>query len=404
MDQYVNYLSWIDEKQKEIEDLLVQWSNIHSGTDNLKGLSEILSALKTSFSETGGVIEELALAPKKTLTSKGDILEKPLGKALKITMRPDAETQILLGGHMDIAYAKENKLPPCQKKKGGIYVGRGTADMKGGLLVMLFALLSLEKSPFAERIGWQVFITPDEEIGSPGSRPQWIELAKGKKLALIFEPSFPDGKLVSGRKGSVNYSLAVQGKAAHAGREFHLGANAITSIARFALAAESLNEIGDELHVNIGYIKGGGPVNSVPHRAFLRLNIRSNVPKEMKTAQSKLKEIAEMENQRKDIKAILYQDSIRPPKLFDKRTRSVFELLKLSAKHLGIPLDWKASGGVCDGNILANQGIITIDTMGGVGGNLHTAEEYIKLSSIAQRAKLTARFLMQIAAGEVTIP
>lgn len=404
MDQYINYISWIDDKQDTIEKLLVQWANIHSGTDNLNGLSTILSMLKDAFSETGGVIEEVSLTPKKTLTSKGTILEKPLGKALKITMRPESEIQVLLGGHMDIAYSKESKLAPCYKKKGGIYVGRGTVDMKGGLLVMLYSLLALEKSPFAKRVGWQVLITPDEEIGSPGSRPLWIDLAKGKNLALIFEPSFPDGKLVSARKGSVNYSLAVQGKAAHAGREFHLGANAITSIARFALAAEGLNDIGDELHVNIGYIKGGGPVNSVPDRAFLRLNIRSNIPKEMKTAQTKLKEISEIENNRKDIKTLLFQDSNRPPKLFDKRTRSVFELLKLSAKHLKVHLDWKPSGGVCDGNIIANQGVVTIDTLGAIGGNLHTEKEYVKLNSITQRAKLTARFLMQIAAGEITIP
>ena len=221
---------------------------------------------------------------------------------------------------------------------------------------------------------------------------------------MIFEPPFPNGRLVSSRKGSVNFSLSIQGKATHVGREFHLGTNAITSIARFALAADSLGDPKEGLTVNIGYIKGGGPVNTVPDRAFLRLNIRSNTPKHMKIVQAKLKEIAEIENNRKNLKALLFQDSIRPPKQFDKRTRSIYELLKLSASSLDIEIDWKPSGGVCDGNILSNQGVVTIDTLGAVGGNLHTAKEYVYLSSIPERAKLTARFLMQIAAKEINIP
>ena len=124
----------------------------------------------------------------------------------------------------------------------------------------------------------------------------------------------------------------------------------------------------------------------------------------MQLAQTKLKEIVKIENNRENIQASLFQDSLRPPKIFDKRTRTVFGSLKQSAKHLGIHLDWRASGGVCDGNLLANQGLLTIDTLGAVGGGLHTEEEYVKLQSIIDRSKLAARFLMQIAAGEIQIP
>lgn len=404
VDQYLSYLDSIDPLKDEMTELLMQWVNIHSGSDHLEGLKLMRRALADAFNQLEGEMEEIPLPPRKLMNKRGLMIEEQLGKALKISKRPEAEIQILLGGHMDIAHSKKQHLKKCYLKSDDQLIGRGSVDMKGGLLIMLQALLCFEKSPFVNRIGWEILITPDEEIGSPGSQSLWNKAAKGKKLALIFEPSFPDGSLVSSRKGSANFTLSIIGKSAHAGRSFHDGENAILSACRFALAAESLNDLASDLTVNIGFLNGGGPVNVVPDSALLKFNIRCQTPQEMQLAQTKLKEIVKIENNRENIQASLFQDSLRPPKIFDKRTRTVFEALKRSAKHLGIKIDWHASGGVCDGNILANQGLITIDTMGAVGGGLHTEKEYIILSSITERSKLTARFLMQIAAGEIQIP
>jgi glutamate carboxypeptidase len=404
IDQYHPHLLWIDDKKKVFTELLESWVNIHSGTDHQEGLSKMLRSLETSFKVLGGEMETISLPARKILTKKGRIIEEPLGQALLVAKRPEAPIQVLLGGHMDIALSKTQALKKCVIKNHQKMIGRGSVDMKAGLLILLTALTSLEESPFSDRIGWQVLITPDEEVGSPGSQPLWIKLSKEKKLALLFEPSFPDGHLVSGRKGSANYTLAIQGKAAHAGRSFQEGENAILSAARFALAAESMNDLESGLTINIGFILGGGPVNIVPDHAYLKFNVRCQTSQEMQIAQSKIKEIAQIENNRINLQTTLFQDSARPPKIFDKRTRLLFESLKQSAKHLNIPLDWRSSGGVCDGNILAGQGLATIDTMGGIGGNLHTEQEYVDLQSIIDRSKLAARFLMQIAAGEIQIP
>ena len=242
IDQYHPHLHWIDGKKKVFTELLESWVNIHSGTDQQEGLSKMLHALEASFKVLDGQMEAISLPARKMLTKNGKIIEEPLGQALLVAKRPEAPIQVLLGGHMDIALSRTQALKKCIIKNHQTLIGRGSVDMKAGLLILLTALTSLEQSPFAGRIGWQVLISPDEEVGSPGSQPLWIKLCKGKKLALIFEPSFPDGHLVSARKGSANYTLAIQGKAAHAGRSFHEGENAILSAARFALAAESLND------------------------------------------------------------------------------------------------------------------------------------------------------------------
>ncbi|HPR17702.1 MAG TPA: M20/M25/M40 family metallo-hydrolase, partial [Candidatus Cloacimonadota bacterium] len=66
--------------------------------------------------------------------------------------------------------------------------GPGTADMKGGLCVMLHALLAFEKTADADRLGYDVMINSDEETGSLASRDLIEELARGKYAALTYEP------------------------------------------------------------------------------------------------------------------------------------------------------------------------------------------------------------------------
>lgn len=399
--KYLPHLEWIDDNLELMVSLVESWANIHSGSENLQGLSEMMSSLENAFSSLEGSMKKIHLSRRQRITPNGDIVKDHLGEALCITKHPDAPLKVFLGGHMDIAYLKDQPLEKCQRKNKKTLCGRGTADMKGGLVVMLTALQALEKSPLAGRIGWEVLITPDEEIGSPGSQDLLTQAAKRHQLALIFEPTFPDGSLVSARKGSANFTLVAQGKAAHAGRDFHLGHNAITAVARFALAAESLTNLDKEITVNIGDIKGGGLTNIVPDRAYCRLNVRFGEKKQFAQIKEKLASIVEMENNGKGITMTLHQDTIRPPKAFDAKSKALFEDLKLCAEELDIELRWKSTGGVCDGNILADAGLPTVDTLGVVGGNMHTAEEYLLISSLVERAKLVASFLMHLAETKV---
>lgn len=224
-----------------------------------------------------------------------------------------------------------------------------------------------------------------------GSRDLIAQHAKGHDVGLVFEPSFPDGSIVSARKGSANFTIIARGKAAHAGRDFHLGDNAITKIARFAIEAEALTDDSKEITVNIGHIEGGGPVNIVPDLAVCRLNVRMREDKDLKMVKGKLKELAEK------YAVELTQDSERPPKPFDEKTQQLFAAFKECAAEFGMELKWSPSGGVCDGNTLAGAGLPTIDTLGMVGGGIHTPKEYAELGSLKERAKLLALFLMHFA-------
>ena len=118
----------------------------------------------------------------------------------------------------------------------GTLNGPGVADMKGGLAVLLAALKAVESSPDADRLGYELVINSDEEVGSPASAELIALAAQGKRAALTYEPAaLPDGTLAGARPGSGNFSFIVRGRSAHAGRNPEDGRNALVAAAELAL-------------------------------------------------------------------------------------------------------------------------------------------------------------------------
>jgi glutamate carboxypeptidase len=95
---------------------------------------------------------------------------------------------------------------------------------------------------------------------------------------------------------------------------------------------------------------------------------------------------------------------LSPPKILDARSTELLDQIKHCGKELGLALSSRPSGGASDGNKLAAAGLPVIDSLGPVGGNLHSDQEYVILPSLVERSKLTALFLMKLAAGEFDLP
>lgn len=403
MEMYRAHLRWIKTQHEEMVALLQEWSEINSGSSNLEGLQIMLATLKEAFIPLGGAIHEIPLPNHVHINSLGKSEETPVGAALRIQKRPEAPIKVLLVGHYDTVYPKESPFQKTEFLDNNTLRGPGTADMKGGLIIMLKALEALEQSPFASQIGWEVLLNPDEEIGSVSSHHLLRESAQRSHVGLIFEPSFPDGSLASSRRGSSNFTIVSRGRAAHAGRDFHLGHNAITSMARFMLAADSLNDPDQGITVNIGHIEGGGPTNIVPDLAICRLNVRVEQAEHFDAIIEKLTAAAQAECE-EGIELTLHDHGFRPPKPFDRHHQVLFEALRETASScLNLAIRWNPTGGVCDGNTLAAEGLPTIDTLGAVGGNIHTEDEYVHLDSLTKRAMLVACFLMQLSHGDIRL-
>lgn len=401
MKSYTPYLSSIQSQQAEMEALLIEWSHINSGSTHLQGLAQMLIACQQAFSDLEARETILDLPPRKVIDSHGRVQKESLGKALHLIKRPSAPLQVFLGGHLDTVFPKESPFQRTTRHNDGTLQGPGVADLKGGLVVMLHALKALESSPWAENIGWEVLLNPDEEIGSPGSSDFLFRCGKNNQLGLIFEPSLPTGSFVSERKGSANYTLIMRGRSAHAGREYYEGRNAIFALADVLQTLEHFNDPKQSLTVNAGHIEGGGPVNIVPDLAIARVNMRMGQDVNIDELRHTLRDIETSFNSRDGFSFEIVGDITRAPKPFDAKSKKLFEAVKACADDLGQPCSWQPSGGVCDGNIIASAGCPVIDTLGVRGGKIHTHDEFMILESLQERACLTALLLMRLASGEI---
>jgi glutamate carboxypeptidase len=399
-NRYAEQLRWIDSQHDHMIGQVSDWANINSGTHNLDGLAQMSAEVARELRALGGEVSHLDLSARRMIDGRGQTIEKPLGQAVRSRKRPNAPIHIFLGIHIDTVYGMDHPFQQVEKIDANRLRGPGVIDAKGGLCVMFTALAALERSPFAEKIGWEVLINPDEEIGSPGSTTLLHECAKRNRLGLVYEPALADGSLVSSRKGSGNFDIIVHGKAAHAGRDFLAGRNAISAAAALAVQIDKLND-SPEMTMNVARIDGGGPNNIVPDLAIVRVNVRVTTPAMQSQAEKAMQKIVASLDSSNGLRAEMHGGFSSPPKMMDEKSQQLFKQIAQCGQEIGLSLTCKPSGGASDGNKLAAAGLPVIDSLGPRGGNMHSSEEFLVLDSLTERAKLSALLLMKIGSGEM---
>ena len=374
------------------------WAEINSGSRNLEGLADMAYLLSDAFAALPGelVFEEPSLV--EAVDSAGRTIEIGHGKNVHITVRPEAPVQLLFTGHMDTVFGVDHEFQTTTWLEGGVLGGPGVADMKGGIAVMLAALKAVEQSPDAERLGYEVVLNSDEEVGSLGSAALLVQAARGKRAALTYEPAaLPDGTLAGARPGSGNFAIVVRGKSAHAGRNPEDGRNALLAAADLALRLAAAKRPG--LSVNPSRIEGGSPSNVVPDLAILRLNMRPATPEIEAEAKREIADIVAAIATQHDVTIKVSGGFGRPPKPLTPAAEALFNLVKQAGADLGQSIAWQATGGVCDGNNIAACGVPVVDTMGVRGGKIHSMEEFLIVDSLSERAALSALTILRLATG-----
>ncbi len=375
-----------------------RWAAINSGTTNLPGLADIAALLADAFAPLPGDLRLVDPAPEESIAADGSVRPVARGQHLHLSVRPRANRRVLLTGHMDTVFPADHPFQALTEIEPGVINGPGVADMKGGISVMLAALVAFEESAGASALGYDVLINSDEETGSLTSAALITELARGKIAALTFEPAaLPDGTLAGARPGSGNFSFTVTGKSAHAGRNPEEGRNAVLAAADLALRLGTLMRPG--LSVNPAKIDGGGPNNVVPDHAVLRVNLRPSTPGDEAATRAVIAVIVADIAAQHDVQIHTHGGFGRPPKPMDARAEALFGLVRACGADLGQSIAWKASGGVCDGNNIAACGVPVVDTMGVRGGAIHSPSEYLIIDSLSERAMLSALTLYRLANG-----
>lgn len=372
------------------------WAAVNSGTRNLAGLAQMAGLLADAFSVLPGAVELLDPAPVELVDASGQIRILDHGRHLRLRVRPNAPVQLLLTGHMDTVYSADHPFRAVSRRDDGTLHGPGTADMKGGLAIMLAALSAVEAAGL-QHIGYEVVINSDEETGSLASADLLADAARGKHAALTYEPALADGTLAGARGGSGNFSLVVRGRAAHAGRSPHEGRNALVAAA--TLAVRLADAAAPGLTVNPARIDGGGPNNVVPDLAILRVNVRPADAAAAALAGSALEQAVAAVAADHDVTITTHGGFNRPPKPLDRDSQRLFACVAAAGSDLGIPVRWRTTGGVCDGNLIAAAGVPVVDTMGARGGAIHSSEEFLVIASLPERAALSAITIARLGAG-----
>jgi glutamate carboxypeptidase len=367
---------WINAQSPEILTFVKELSSINSWSYNQEGLEVCYTYL----------IEN---CPIKDITVER-IPCKNTASALKITKKNRIKTDknYLFCIHIDTVYPPENTVPVTETDD--YLIGPGVADAKGGIAVLLWTILALEKATLPP-FNWTILINPDEEIGSNASKDLLVQEAKTHNFGFVFEPTLPNGNMVSERKGSYNGELVSTGVSAHAGRHIEQGVNAITPLCALISDIIDFCKTIPTLSVNIGTIHGGTAINQVPDQAKAAFNLRSPNKKDIDTVLHFIKTTI---NHSKSAATLLLKDlSYRPPKVLSKDLQRCIDSYSAAAKELSQTIQFEATGGVCDGNILQDCGLPTLDTLGPVGEFLHSPKERVLKASFCERIQLNTTYI-----------
>ena len=163
---------------------------------------------------------------------------------------------IYLLGHTDTVFPPDFSFQTC-RKEGDWLIGPGTADMKGGLAVLVYALKALHQTGILERLNVTLILGSDEENGSVTSRSLYETERQNASACLVAECAGEKGEIVLSRNGKAGGRLECFGHDQHVSTATPEKSSAILEIAHKVIALEALNRIMPGVTVNVGKIEGG---------------------------------------------------------------------------------------------------------------------------------------------------
>ena len=299
---------------------------------------------------------------------------------------------ILIAGHMDTVHpiGTLEKLP--FKREGGICYGPGIMDMKGGNFISLEAIKALAAAGMQTPLPVTVLFTPDEEVGTPSTRDLIEAEAAKNKYVLVPEPAKQDGGAVIGRYAIARFNLRTVGRPSHAGWALAEGRSAIAAMAKKILEIEAMTT--DDCTFSVGVIHAGQWVNCVSSSCEAQALTMAKTQEDLDRGVAAMMALQGEEN---GVSFEVTRGVTRPVWEPDQPgTMAMFDIAKDICAELGFELTGASSGGGSDGNFTGYMGIPTLDSIGVRGKGLHTLGEHIEVSSLPERAKLTAALLMRL--------
>ena len=346
-------IDYLTTHRQEMLSLLRELVLIQSGSYNKAGVDGVVHLIGEVLTESD---IEVKIIPQE---SCGNIL---------IASSPVAGNQdnILLIGHTDTVFPEDTTFNWWREDEEKVY-GPGVIDMKGGLVVGIYAFKALKQQGLFTRIPLRFIFNSDEEIGSPFSGDIIASEAKKSALAFVLECGGLSGEVVTGRKGRIGVKLEVFGKAGHAAFITENKASAILALAHKIIALEALNGQFQGFTVNVGQIKGGIGANSIAEYARADVDVRFIDASGTDFFKERFATIV-AETDIPGTSARMEILNFRRPMPQTKGNRALFKVVTDQARELKLPIREEFRQGVSDANIVAGEGVPVIDGLGPMGG------------------------------------
>lgn len=267
----------------------------------------------------------------------------------------------------------------------GVLRGPGVFDMLTGVVMSLHAAAMLQEAGNSLD-GLSILITGDEELGSITSRSLLLSEAAEAQAAFVMEGALDDSLKIA-RKGTSMYTVAVHGRAAHAGLEPEKGVNAGIGLGTLLPEIEALGSSEHGTTVTPTVLAGGATTNTVPDYASVEVDARAVTIDEQERVDRQIRELTtSLEGARVEVTG-----SINRPPMERSAADDLFIEAEQIAGELGIETVKGAEvGGASDGNFTAAAGIPTLDGLGATGGGAHAEHEHTLVKNIAPRTALLA--------------
>lgn len=379
--------------------------NINSGTLNLQGVKEVGKVFGEAFEAID--FETTWIDMPSEMNRAGHLFAETKGSKGK---------RLLLIGHLDTVFEEDSPFQAFEMVNDSIAHAPGGNDMKGGDVIILYALRALHENGLLDNAQIIVAFTGDEESsGKPLdiSRKDLVDAAERSDIALGFETSTGFNYATVARRGSSGWEVEVKGKRSHSSGIFNdeVGAGAIFEMSR--ILNRFYNEVrGEEfLTFNPGVILGGtfidydvktgkgsafGKSNVVAQTALVKGGLRFISEEQKENARNKMREIV-ADNLPHTSAGITFEDSYPAmgPTEGNKALLKQLNQVSLDLKQGEVIAYDPGKRGAADTSFVAAY-VDCLDGLGTMGTGAHTPEETVNLNTIEALTKRTAVLIYRL--------
>ena len=388
---------WLSSQEDNMVGMLERLTNINSGSLNKSGVNEMAQIFREELQALGFAINFLPGERIEMPSCPGSDYSIDVADHL-LASNSGEGTRLLLMGHLDTVFPPSSPFQNFSQSGDTLY-GPGVADMKGGLVIMLYTLKALAQAGELDSMAISVLLNSDEEVGSLSSRQYLEQQAALHDYGLVYESSGTD-TLVQTRKGLGQARFVVHGKASHAGGAHQQGRSAIKELAYKIVEIENMTDYETGVTVNVGVVSGGEARNTVAPCAEAFVDLRYPQPQQGTAAVDQFEqifgEVLSYSVDGGDISTDSWVNLHRPPKIPTPESEYLLEKTLAIGRLLGQELGVTDSGGGTDGSLTQAAGLPTLDSLGIAGTGAHSNREEARLSSLVERAQLSAILLRRL--------